>query len=1212
MKSFFLGAILTLASFQLFAQPANDDCTNAFNTVVQSGSCVTAGSGTTVAATASTQTAFIPASADDDVWFKFTTGATGTAGGVKVVVSIADVDWGSTSPQNIILELRDAVSGICNNTYANSTNLSSTGGLWTITGLNPSTNYSVRVYTDGTTSRLTFFGFCVFQPVPPANDDCNNATSITITSNTGEATQTGGTMGATTSAQTSGDGTGKDDDVWFTFTTPASAVAVSAAISNQTYDAGFGQPVIELWDACTDAGHINWYPFATNANFGTLTASHTYRVRIYTYGTSSRFSAFKLTINFSQPPPANDNYANSIAMTLNSGNTCTAAITGGTTVGATEEGGFPACGGATDHKEVWYKFVATKSTAYIQLTNVTQVTGSSTTMVMDVFENSNTNVPKLCSNTGILNFDASTAGTTLTAGATYYIRVYNQDASSTCTFNICNNIPPGATYGTCSKAVNLTVGTDEFGGSNAISLTNVNGDKGTLATGACTVDQWNSVWIRFVAPANPSTYQFAIQNYKLVTGSGPIFYVGFYSGTCGALTQIFCNTGSLHDLPSGLTAGQTYYINITTSSATSQGNFDVLIRKKPATPANTSCANAITLTASADNSAAYTSGTTLGITAASANDCFGNSSPNRIAWYKFVATSSSHFVDITDFVQLDNNSNSAGIRVRQGTCAALTDLGTPVCIFGAANQNQAITGLTPGSTYYIEVMENTFNGGAVSYKLRVTGTTAPANDESAGAINLVMNPTCTATKGTLRFSTMSANPPAGTFAQDVWYKFAATAATATVTISTRLAPNPQVSLYNNGGTVLIDAGGFGTTTFTGLTPGTIYFVRLLNAGTATANPNEDFTICISGTPSLAAADAPTPGSNCITIDGPVNSTNSQAWLHLTHQGKMVASVFDNPGGGGMGNIIGKYYINSGVVRADGSGIEYLNRNFEITPASQPTNPVLVRLYFTKAEFESLVNANDGDGNDVFYLNDLKISKFSSNPCSNTLNLAGEVLYNITGFGSLTNSVYYVEVTVPSFSSFFLKNVNGGVLPVSCADFTAQRRGNITKLRWTTATETNAGYYEVQRSVDGKTFTAIGRVNANGNSNIASTYYFADENIASQMVYYYRLLAVDKDGSRQFACNTVKVSAEEDREKIFGFIYPNPVKSELNVQLNRSYTGSVGMQVISTTGQLLQSRSISLQGADTRIRINTSNLATGIYILRLQTVDGIKTIRFTKE
>lgn len=896
--------------------------------------------------------------------------------------------------------------------------------------------------------------------------------------------------------------------------------------------------------------------------------------------------------------PANDTYFTAQLISLSGSATCTAIVTGGTTVSATSE--FPpACSGATSPpNDVWYKFIPSGPTAIIRLTNVVLVSGSSANMYMQLFRGSNTN-SVLCVDNNLMELDGSDIAHTLLPGTTYYLRIYNSTTSSACTFNICNSIPPPPVNDDCSGAINVPVNSSD--GELKVSVTSVGATASSPALACVSGTADHDIWFKFIAPSSGQVYVNLFNSRALVTvGSGnPIWAV--YSGTCGALVQVLCNTSQTGAV-SGLTAGATYYIRVF-DAAGNQYGFDLSLKQVPVTSTNTTCAAAVTLNTN------WRQGSTLGIAASNVVPCFGGSpSTNKELWYSFTATAAKHLVDFSEMVRLGPDQNNLGFKVYSGTCAAL---GTAIaCVDNVTFSNAVVNGLTIGNTYYVQVLENTYNGGPVMFKIRTIAQSVPANDESTGAITLIQNPDCQNTAGTFKFASMSANPATGSFLGDVWYKFKSASTDATISISSY----QYITVYNSDATTVFNDPGFGgnSLALTGMTVGNTYYIRLYNtASTPSFGPDADFTICVAGVPSVAAADVPTPGSSCITIDGPVISTNSARWLHLTHSGKMVASVMDTSGAAGMGAVTAKYYINSGTVRSDASGIEYLNRNFEITPATQPTKPVAVRLYFTKAEFDAMVSANDGDGNDVYYLNDLKISKFSSNPCASTLTLAGEVLYNISNWGNLSANVYYIEVIVPSFSSFFLKNISG-VLPVSCIGFTAERKTGKMNLQWTTATENNSDHFEIQRSVDGINFINIASVAASGNSNNVLHYAYSDETAAGEATYYYRLLAVDKNGAGKFACNTAKVAAAGIKQAIFGNVYPNPVKGEMSVQLQRSYSGNVQVQVISSTGQVLQQRSVTLQPSDVRFIMNTYSLSKGIYVLRLRTPEGVETIRFTKQ
>jgi len=93
-----------------------------------------------------------------------------------------------------------------------------------------------------------------------ANDDCASAFALTpvVNCTTGEGPFS--TEGATQSSQASGDGTGRDDDVWFKFTTGPTNIYGKVSLINPEY-LNFGNAVIELWGNCGDAANTQFFPF---------------------------------------------------------------------------------------------------------------------------------------------------------------------------------------------------------------------------------------------------------------------------------------------------------------------------------------------------------------------------------------------------------------------------------------------------------------------------------------------------------------------------------------------------------------------------------------------------------------------------------------------------------------------------------------------------------------------------------------------------------------------------------------------------------------------------------------------------------------------------------------------------------------------------------------------------------------------------------------
>ena len=103
----------------------------------------------------------------------------------------------------------------------------------------------------------------------------------------------------------------------------------------------------------------------------------------------------------------------------------------------------------------------------------------------------------------------------------------------------------------------------------------------------------------------------------------------------------------------------------------------------------------------------------------------------------------------------------------------------------------------------------------------------------------------------------------------------------------------------------------------------------------------------------------------VTID----NTNNMLWVPITGpDGNILAEIYAN--GNNLGTVHSAFYKHSGSIRIKG-GIHYLDRNITITPQTQPSSTVKIRLYISKAEYDAL----DADGaSGISAITDLKILK----------------------------------------------------------------------------------------------------------------------------------------------------------------------------------------------------------------------------------------------
>lgn len=692
----------------MYALQAQDNCNVATALTLQNATCTSTVTGTTAGATASPQTALIPFAADDDVWYTFTTPAGSAEARFMVVLQLSDVTFTGAST-GIYIERREGSANICDNFFANNhyIDASQANKSWTMTGLLPATQYSIRLYTDGNTSRMNF-KICAYIPTPPPNDNCGTAQVLTAGS-TCVPTGPFNTLTATAGTQPSGDGTGRDDDVWFSFTTGASPQKYMVQLSSLVYNTGFGNPVIELWDNCNGTQNVQFAPFATKADFGVLNPSTTYFVRVYTYGSSSRFSSFSICLLAITPPP-NDECAGAIPVQVGSSGFGT-PVNGTTQNAGQSNQPVGSCSVFADD-DVWYSFTAPATgIVEMKLENVVHPENpSSPAMDFILLSGPCADPTVVACGTG-----NSSIFSALTPGQTYRLRLMTQDAGNAANFTLSLRQLQNPANDNCTGAVMLTVNTNHTYTITTEGTTVLAGPSG-VATTPCNALASNDVWYSFVAPASGAV-QFRLSNVVNPAAGSTAMLTIAYGGNCAAISHLQCFTGS-NGVLTGLTPGATYYLRTMSNSPGQSVNFRIGVLEILPQQSNIDCGSARNLTTT------WQRGSTLGLPMLNnITACYGGIAPNKVVYYQFTATATTHYIDFKDWVNLSLNANGLGYRVYSGDCTGNPVTKTLKCVPSVNNANDTIPNLTIGETYTVLVMENSFNGGTVEFSLRL----APAN-----------------------------------------------------------------------------------------------------------------------------------------------------------------------------------------------------------------------------------------------------------------------------------------------------------------------------------------------------------------------------------------------------------------------------------------------------------------------------------------------------
>ncbi len=168
----------------------------------------------------------------------------------------------------------------------------------------------------------------------------------------------------------------------------------------------------------------------------------------------------------------------------------------------------------------------------------------------------------------------------------------------------------------------------------------------------------------------------------------------------------------------------------------------------------------------------------------------------------------------------------------------------------------------------------------------------------------------------------------------------------------------------------------------------------------------------------------------------------------------------------------------------------------------------------------------------------------------------------------------------------------GVLPVTFTSFTGVIKDNKAALSWSTTNEVNNSHFIIERSINGRNFDSVGRVQAGSNS--ANRYAFSENN--SNATSYYRLKQVDLNGTFIYSAVITLKNAGSTREMT---IYPAQATTTIQYVVANEAQATAIVQVFNMTGQpVISQKEVLSTGLNNR-SLNVSHLASGPYILKLQ-------------
>jgi len=468
-----------------------------------------------------------------------------------------------------------------------------------------------------------------------------------------------------------------------------------------------------------------------------------------------------------------------------------------------------------------------------------------------------------------------------------------------------------------------------------------------------------------------------------------------------------------------------------------------------------------------------------------------------------------------------------------------------------------------------------------------------ANNNFANAQSLTVNgPTVTGTTcGTLEGGeTQGCNTTGNT---SVWYSFVATAATMYVKIDHtsggcyfgsavyRGSTLPTTACGNNGPISCQSSSGGPLThlyQLTGLTISATYYIQIVyptggvcganatfNIGVTTANPGGTIT----NKPPLTTCSA--PGAGCFFNSPPATV------------GTVTSACTSYP-----------------LAAAGYSANSVWSTVIQFTSSASWSN----------FSWQAIITSNCGAGNVVWLNWTLYDCSCNQLACGNISTLTGNGL----ACGTCYRLKYEMELAnCSSFTTIWpYQNVPSSplpctVLPLQLLYYTAypEKENKKVNLEWESISETNVKEFKLERSDDGVNFRALTTIEAVGKSNKNEKYSYQDDCCNNQETRYYKLTALDNDGTISYE-KVIAVTLKGDKE-IMKFA-PNPANDNFIISFGEEAMKlSTRLQMFNSVGKLVKEEDFTTDNFFKQISIE--ELPSGIYFINVMSPASAEIIKY---
>ncbi len=213
--------------------------------------------------------------------------------------------------------------------------------------------------------------------------------------------------------------------------------------------------------------------------------------------------------------------------------------------------------------------------------------------------------------------------------------------------------------------------------------------------------------------------------------------------------------------------------------------------------------------------------------------------------------------------------------------------------------------------------------------------------------------------------------------------------------------------------------------------------------------------------------------------------------------------------------------------------------------------------------------------------------------TNTLQFSGT--YQNIADGTYKCFVNYGTCIDREYTFLLNSAICGNVLPVNLISFNGKEHGESIELNWFSQSEVNLNKYILERSVDQSSFEGIVEIDVKQNTGIANNYTYTDNKLTLDAKnFLYRLKMMDDNGSFKYS-TILKFNKDKSYNSLT--IFPNPIKTDANLNFKSPINGKSILRIIGQTGKLISTQNYTVVKGSNSIKI-TPNIPMGNYAMEL--------------